>query len=1101
MQLILKPSSDHPVPSAFHTHSLSPPKLPRARNLKVPAPYTKAKQSLNDLGLYVPSYLTADTALWWQFAIEHVEWNLETREVVVTLTDETEERWSLSQSRSSTILVDQEDEEDEVGEAGKEAAQAQSPPSTFKSRWSPDAVLARLLSLSIELRSAYEDITTSAYVDPSAPRLATDQDFHVLMSLAADPSLEIPLEWTRNQTPDSYFMDEELIDTGYDTDGDSGGTAEGDSGVEPRQGQFKSRRRPLRIDNSHEVAPSPSIPAFRRRSHDYLSLIDLLSQIRIYLLELLPATIYPRLKELLSPTYALWMADSAISWCRRHAIEQGCEVGIIILELLEDEPEAILDGGNLASVYEDSQDSSEEIDSEQGEESWGIEIRDGARFRDEKDSQWDAYVRMDKKRSDNPLDSMRDDFQLRCWAEDAIERQRAVEREQWPKKLAAPRWMTAPEPWEVSIPIDTEDDSSEFDEPFLTSSSKKCRPQPSRPRPGLASHANHPLASPPRAPQDDPFVSMPDRQLTLSSSPTSSSSELEPQSDPSSEPDATTYSDFFYPEDYLGEEFLPPKLPKAVVTASSSRGKDMERARVLLHAKLNEIAGLEKKLKELYEFSADQQGNYDDALEELKQMKDKHSTSASGLRTPRPSLADPPPSPRRKTVLPLKAQPLRHQTADQALTTRLTLALKRLEPSVAKQRKLGVGTNQAASNKRKVLSTPKPRKRQKFNLETLDKVIQLQDTIHRDSTSSTEGSTKKRRKPRQEPAALAEKSARANGSGGDLERGASKRSRKGRALRREDPVTDLGPVAIPPEPEPTALTDGTPSIALASAGSPSVKRLTILELSRRRPRLTSDDTVLPPSLGTSATVPSSCTTSLELSPSVPSDVESEGEATDEEMDPMTDEMELSFDFDLDFGYADDDRSVGGSGSIGSDDIRVFNESHTPSCSTPSPTASSARSQPLVDGGPSFAFPLSNSRSEYASYDPFVSTPSRYRPSSIAVVPFDAFPVHPPRSARETTPPPPAILRSRRPSLSYSDSSPLSPGSPYFPTAQTGRVPSSPTSPTTSTGIASRMLKTMSLVGTGLDGAEPPTHEQGGAGEATEASQEQVSAVGDGPERV
>lgn len=608
MRLILKPPPDLLVPSTFHSHYLAPPKLPSVRTLKVPQPYVKAKKRLNDVELSNPHYLTADKALWWQFVIEEVEWDLELEQVVIKLADGTEERWDLGGIKSSETISDDEEEVEESREEKMKGKGGKEQTSSFKSRWSPQVVLAQLRSFSIQLRSAYEDITTSSIIDFHAPRLETEKHFKILMSLSADPSLEIPLEWVQDKSAYSNFMDEDLIE-GFEAEGlNERGESEEE---QPRQGQFKSRRRPNRLHVPYENAPTPSSSHSTSQTHDYLSLVQLLTTIRTYLFDLVPLTIFPQLREVCGPTYSLWVTESAISWCRNQAIEKGREVGIIVLELLEDEPEAVLESTTLLSDIDDDDDNEEgggggsssnyAQDSEEGEESWGIEIRETKGRKSE--SVWNDLINMDKKRNDNPLDSMREDFELRCWAEDAIERSRAAEREQWlKKKRSKPKWLVEPEPWEVSIPLDVaedqdeddqDDDSSDFGQPFMVKNmSKKVSAPFSTPR-SIKSKSfpppPQPLTSPPR--QEDILVP-PLSPSTSSSSSSSSSDEFEPLSGPPSQPDSATYSDFFYIQDYLEEEFLPKKLPKAVVTASTFRGREMEKARALLHAKLNEIAGV-----------------------------------------------------------------------------------------------------------------------------------------------------------------------------------------------------------------------------------------------------------------------------------------------------------------------------------------------------------------------------------------------------------------------------------------------------------------------------------------------------------------------------
>lgn len=118
MLLTLTPPSDYLVPSTLHTHSLSVPQLPPLKSLKVPPVYTKAKQRLNDASLALPNYLAIDRALWWHYVIERVEWNLDREEVIVSLTDGSEERWSLRGNKSNEILSD-DDEDTEMAEEEK----------------------------------------------------------------------------------------------------------------------------------------------------------------------------------------------------------------------------------------------------------------------------------------------------------------------------------------------------------------------------------------------------------------------------------------------------------------------------------------------------------------------------------------------------------------------------------------------------------------------------------------------------------------------------------------------------------------------------------------------------------------------------------------------------------------------------------------------------------------------------------------------------------------------------------------------------------------------------------------------------------------------
>ncbi|GAA5959700.1 hypothetical protein JCM3765_007244 [Sporobolomyces pararoseus] len=1066
MRLTLKPPPDLLVPSTFHSHYLPSPKLPSVKTLKVPQPYIRAKKRLNDVGLANPHYLTADKALWWQFVIEQVEWDLELEQVVVKLMDGTEERWDLGGIKSSELLSDDEEEDEESREEekgeGKRRKEQTSPSSSFKTRWSPQVILDQLRSFSIQLRSAYEDITTSSIIDNHSPHLDTEKDFKILMSLSANPSLPVPLEWVQDKSAYSYFMDEDLID-GFE---DEGLNERGELEEQPRQGQFKSRRRPNRLHVPYENAPTPTTPSSitKNRStsqppHDYLSLVELLTQIRTYLFDLLPSTIFPQLKEICGPNYILWATEGAISWCRSQAIEKGREVGIIILELLEDEPEAVLESSTLLSDIEDEgggggDSSNYAEDSEEEEESWGIEIRE-SEGRKNKNSVWNDLIKLDKKRNDNPLDSMREDFDLRCWAEDAIERSRAVERQQWlKKKQSKPKWLNEPEPWEVSIPLDVdqdeydEDDSSDFDEPFPVKNSRKVSAPFSMPR-SLTNHLSkslppQPLTSPPR--QEDILV--PALSPSTSSSSSSSSGDYEPLSNPPSQPDSTTYSDFFYIQDYLEEEFLPKKLPRAVVTPSNTRGRQMEKARALLHAKLNEIAGLERKILELQEFSAEEQGSYDDELETQRQIKDKHSQTSSGLRQPGASSFSPPPTPRRKNVLPLKAQPLRHQTADNLLTARLAQAMEGLEPKASTRKQTYKEINRKISpnnNKRKILATPKPRKRQKFNLETLDKVNALEMKIRRDMRGV--GNDRLTRSSQASALALSDKGAKRNRVEVGGPNGSTKKLRKGKPLRREDSEVNLDPFLLQ-----------SPSTVPASSSTPSASRLSLLELARRRPPpIIVDQPILPDSLETDELMlePTSLPTEVSSfsSPRTLTELEMAKAEEEELTDTEAEEIEIEKDhFVLDFDSDDESEEMEAieipSPFLKSNSSPQVSPYFIPSSQLPaSPPSPSPPNDSSV-----FNFPLSNARKD-ASY---TSDRAPMTPSNSSL-----WRVHPRLPA--TSPPSSPIRPSLGPRRSaFSVPSTSSPEvSPYF--SGLNQLDEAP-SPTRSIGgMTGRMLESLSLI--------------------------------------
>jgi hypothetical protein len=215
MQLTLIPSSSYPIPVILQTHDLPSPRLALDRNkVKTPNAYLKAKRLLGEVGLALSDHLAADRALWWQFAVEEVVWNLEEEEVVVSLSDGTEERWELDgeeEYKTPDLVEDSMEDElsqgssrgaDGVKQVQEEEARSGRPP-----RWAASTVLATLQDLSIKLRSAYEDLGTAAAQHPSAPSISSESDYRHLMLLSADPSRKVPYKWSVARTVFEYAME------------------------------------------------------------------------------------------------------------------------------------------------------------------------------------------------------------------------------------------------------------------------------------------------------------------------------------------------------------------------------------------------------------------------------------------------------------------------------------------------------------------------------------------------------------------------------------------------------------------------------------------------------------------------------------------------------------------------------------------------------------------------------------------------------------------------------------------------------------------------------------------------------------------------------
>ncbi|BGP16054.1 hypothetical protein JCM10213_006810 [Rhodosporidiobolus nylandii] len=784
MLLTLHTSSAYPIPPVLETHDLPQPTLPTPRELKVPLAYTKAKRALSDVGLQLPHFLAADRALWWHFAVKEIVWDLEEEQVEVTFLDGSEERWELGGAdgtKSVDIITDSLEEAEASGPEAEERSlpAARKVDGGARGPWAPSTVLEQLHRFCVELRSAYEDLGTSRSQEALAPDISTDSDFQQLMLLAADPGRELPFEWTDAKSLYEYAMK----GVSEEEDGKERETDEPSQTAPtvPSSGEFVSRRRPRRLSET-------SVDKAARVPHDFLSLIDLLSRVRQYLADLFSHTILPKLREELPPTYSLWAADSAIIYCRREAVKRSGEAAQLILDLLDDEGDELEDSQQDQlepdiAVFSDS--SSMDLDFDGGGDSYGIVTRDGGEGGGGLYSHWLLEEKRQKYLSDNPLAALKDDFAIRCWCEQALERARELARDEWLTPSTKPA-MAPVSPWPVSLPVDG--DESDFDEPSV-SGKRRSRPRafdvPLSAKPKTLTGA---YASPPTSPpgdDDDPFSAL---ALVPALEPSSGDSDEtdadvdEPMDDPPLS--LRMYSPaFFYPENLVKEKLLPPRLPKEVVIANKDRGKEMERQRRDLHDKLNEVAGLQKKLFELQRFVENETDTWEEAREKEKEEKEPTPPTSSGLRKAGASSISPPPPEPSKHDLPLKAQPLRKQAADKALSVKLSAALGALEPSAKARNGL------IKQLKPPIIrpSSPAPRKRQKHNLVEYSKVLAITANPRAGPLGDKAGSSSsaKEKKRKRSIEAKSPASACDAAEGADDEGPARKRGRKAFTPKRK----------------------------------------------------------------------------------------------------------------------------------------------------------------------------------------------------------------------------------------------------------------------------------------------------------------------------
>ncbi|GAA6050202.1 hypothetical protein JCM3770_000451 [Rhodotorula araucariae] len=826
MYLNLVPPLSLPIPPAFQSYVVPVPHLPPPDELRRPDAYTKARKALAEVGLSAPNLLAFDRALWWQLVLRSVTWNLEDEVVVVTFVDGSEERWDLginSDERSEDLVDDSLDSTSTSGsvrEAGAgEAAATET--SRHAAPWASSSVLARLRELCNDLRSAYEDVGMAHVHDPFAPEITTASDWAMLQRLSADPKLPVPFEWSDAQTLYEYGMDgidTEVASPAAPEEGDASAPigrpsqmelADDECDPDKYRGEFKPRYRARRTKASFAFPGS-------HQPHDYLSTIHLLSRVRAYLADLVARTVVRRLRELLPANYSLWAATGAIAWCRRDAVRRGGDVAQLLIELLDDD-------GETFDADSASADSQQDIlvggeNDVRFDDPFAIVMPDsvdGGLYGQL--AEWRAEEKRQQRLAENVLVDMRDDFELRCWCETALERARDLEQRDWATEGDEPRWIDPVKAFEVSRSSLASE--SDLDEPRAKSGF--VIPRVLRPR--VTEDCTSPPTSPPL--ETDDYLAAIRTRASLASSPTPADSDVTTEDDDDElelggrRGSVRRYSpEFFCPEGLLDEQFLPARLPKTLVLPSAARGREMEVQRAQVHHLLNVINGLQIKIVELQAFVAEETQRWEESLEAQRKVKDSLPPSFSGLRSAGASAAAPPPPEITAKIVPLKAQPLRKQAADKMLAAKLNFALHALEPS-----------EQARLQTVKRLKLPKvrlrsaaPRRRQKINLETYGKLVAMSQAMFEDPVPDEHGKQAKKRKrtnaPGVKPHAIDEVNT------------PRKRRRKAKPVRREGASADLaGPSHVAAQPAPWAA-----AAAVRTTAPQDARRVTVFELSNRR---------------------------------------------------------------------------------------------------------------------------------------------------------------------------------------------------------------------------------------------------------------------------
>ncbi|KAM0787680.1 hypothetical protein ACM66B_003743 [Microbotryomycetes sp. NB124-2] len=791
MLLTLVPPSHLTIPDTLQTHLVSLPSWPP--NVRVTQAWNRAARSLQTVGISIPSVMCVDLTAWGAFAVREVVWNLEGDFVNVVLVDGTEERFTLDgteveeqEIKSDEFVATSDDEEPNQSSPASTPLQRsnwmqsssplqnghssalegpgietlRSDPSPPVQRTSPgvddQSVRSRLVNMCEQVREAFEDVGLGPV------SFDCEADHAQLIRMASDPTLKIPPSWNGGaQSLFDFHMNSSSVssdeDDGVDLNGESVDTqalrqAYDEEAQRRRReaspslplstppssprgmsrkisGQLKSRRRP------RSVAEAAGQPNQFPPPYDYLSFVELLAQTRKMLLDLFALKIVPALKDRLqAPTYCEWAAKSAAEWCRLRAYQLSGSLASRLTAMLEQEDET-----------EDEDSYMDELANSSSSDEGGSALQG---LRPSRPFSFAAHRQPPIR---NPLQDMSDDYQLRLWCEQA--RQRSVDSAvppQWGQQPAirgltfsSPKFSKTLMPWEVT-------------KTFPLSVGKAS---------GLRADLKMRMASRP--------VLLPRQLDNMSSSPTRSASSFvrkrsghargksygSSTSDTESENEhsfialgpAMQSPKFFYPEDWLGDALLPPKLPKVLVNRDIQPPltKEMERARKMVHLLLNEIAGLQKRIVELIDYSC----NRAKAREKARVAAQPDQTKTkmykpSGLRnevTGETLDSDPPKSP--TTSVPLRLQPLRLRAADKLVAQAVSEAVQKRSPEGDKMLRTAKLTFVSAKPKSKTQASP--RKRARDNLSAIKTALAKTTRKRKTKDKPNTVPAKRRRKNRE----------------------------------------------------------------------------------------------------------------------------------------------------------------------------------------------------------------------------------------------------------------------------------------------------------------------------------------------------------------
>lgn len=594
MLLTLIPPASYPIPLELISHNFPPPLNTKTKFHSRVLAFSRVNRSLEQLGIRLPCFLAAERTNWLSLAIKEVSFNLDSETIEVYFIDGSTEKWDFEEPirdeviekvnyPSEEFVVESSSEPEEVRWEKSKVHQLEEEirrSSEDKGKGKvKESVLDRLISISKELRSAFEDLGITH------PFSFDSEDYTKIIELSAKPTISLPTAWnidipssistseTENRDSNSLLLDlsarrmeeKRISDSAASLASQpasppSDVSSEEEDRTIPSRGQFTNRRRPTSLSSSSRID----------EPHDILSFIHLLTTTRQHLINLFSSSIIPILKKRLPPTYSLWAASNGVKCLRSKALIRGAKVAKMILDLLDDDGETY----DVSEGEEEERDSDEETDDDQ-------EVLDATLFWWESNGGKRKETEEEKRErrlQSNFFLEVFDDLTLRIWCEKALERGNAAVKMK-KEGGSQPNWIGSVSSWDISRALP---------------SSLRNKPKSSKSRRKNLTLNNT---------QTKAHNIL--RQILSNSSPSKIKYDNSSGEDTDTEESHHHFDSiiYFYPQNTMNEELLPPRLPKSLLGESKiSLGKELSSMRNLIKTDFDTIAGLQKKMVELENF-------------------------------------------------------------------------------------------------------------------------------------------------------------------------------------------------------------------------------------------------------------------------------------------------------------------------------------------------------------------------------------------------------------------------------------------------------------------------------------------------------------------